>query len=120
MDGVPSALPALLYAHKMQAKAASVGFDWENAAGAWQKIDEELAELHGALEAEPAGPAVEDELGDVLFSVVNVARHLGVEPEGALRASARKFRERFQAMEALAASRGVPIDDQLWDEVKTR
>lgn len=119
MDGVPAALPSLLYAHKVQSKAASIGFDWEDASGAWSKIDEELAELRAALEAEPArGPGVADELGDVLFSVVNVARHIGIEPEGALRASALKFRRRFAAMEALSESRGVPIDDALWDEVK--
>ena len=121
MDGVPANLPSLLYAFKMQSKAASVGFDWENAAGAWVKIGEELDELRAAVAEGPEGaPAVSDELGDVLFSVVNVARHLGVDPESALRASAAKFRSRFVAMEALATVRGIPVDDQLWDEVKER
>ncbi len=119
MDGVPGHLPSLLYAYKMQSKAASVGFDWKNAAGAWAKIDEELAELRAAIDDGPdAGVAVNDELGDVLFSMVNVARHLGVDPEAALRAAARKFRARFVAMEQLAAARGVPVDDDLWDQVK--
>ena len=121
MDGVPGHLPSLLYAYKMQSKAASVGFDWEDAAGAWAKVDEELAELRVAVgEESAAGPsgAVADELGDVLFSVVNVARHLGVDPESALRASAQKFRARFMAMERLAAERGVPVDDDLWELVK--
>ena len=119
MEGVPANLPSLLYAFKMQSKAASVGFDWENAAGAWAKIGEELEELRAAVAEGPgAAPAVTDELGDVLFSVVNVARHLGVDPESALRASAGKFRSRFMAMEALAAARGTPVDDRLWDEVK--
>ena len=119
MEGVPGHLPSLLYSYKMQSKAASVGFDWKNAAGAWAKIDEELAELRQAVDSpSEAGDAVNEELGDVLFSVVNVARHLGLDPEASLRAAARKFRARFMAMEALASSRGVPIDDTLWDEVK--
>jgi tetrapyrrole methylase family protein/MazG family protein len=120
MDGVPGHLPALLYAHKVQSRAASVGFDWKNAAGAWPKISEELDELEEAL-ALPGGaaePAVKEELGDVLFSVVNVARHLGLDPEAALREAAAKFRGRFVAMEALATARGLPIDDSLWDQVK--
>jgi uncharacterized protein YabN with tetrapyrrole methylase and pyrophosphatase domain len=75
-----------------------------------------------ALEADSpgdrAGPAVNDELGDVLFSVVNVARHLGVDPEAALRDAAAKFRRRFEAMEGLGRQRGVPLDDELWEEVK--
>lgn len=119
MDGVPGHLPSLLYAHKMQSKAASVGFDWKNATGAWAKIDEELAELRAAIDSDAgAGGAVSDELGDVLFSMVNVARHLGVDPEAALRASAGKFRTRFMAMEQLAAASGMPVDDGLWDQVK--
>ena len=119
MEGVPAHLPSLLYALKMQSKAASVGFDWENAAGAWPKIREELEELEAAIAGGPeAAAAVNDELGDVLFSVVNVARHLGVDPESALRASAGKFRARFMAMEALAAARDTVVDDRLWDEVK--
>jgi uncharacterized protein YabN with tetrapyrrole methylase and pyrophosphatase domain len=119
MDGVPGNLPSLLYAFKVQSKAASVGFDWKNAAGAWVKISEELDELRDAWASEAAaGPAVNEELGDVLFSVVNVARHLGVDPEAALRESAAKFRRRFEAMEALGSARGVPVNDDLWDEVK--
>jgi tetrapyrrole methylase family protein/MazG family protein len=120
MDGVPGNLPSLLYAFKLQNKAASVGFDWKNAAGAWVKIHEELDELDAALAgAGPGGPnAVYDELGDVLFSVVNVARHLGLDPESALREAAAKFRRRFVAMEALAGERGVAVTDELWDEVK--
>jgi tetrapyrrole methylase family protein/MazG family protein len=119
MDGVPGNLPSLLYAYKVQSRAASTGFDWKNAAGAWPKILEELDELRAAVEAgDGAGPAVNDELGDVLFSVVNVARHLGIDPESSLRDAAAKFRARFQAMEELAQTRGIPVDDTLWDEVK--
>jgi tetrapyrrole methylase family protein / MazG family protein len=120
MDGVPGHLPSLLFAAKMQSKAASVGFDWKNATQAWPKIDEELGELRAALDGADSGdPAVNDELGDVLFSVVNIARHLGLDPESSLRAAAMKFRSRFMAMERLAAARGVAVDDSLWDEVKT-
>ena len=119
MEGVPGNLPSLLYAFKLQSKAASVGFDWKNAAEAWPKIEEELDELRGALDQGPAdGPAVNEELGDVLFSVVNIARHLGIDPESSLRAAAAKFRARFLAMEDLAGTRQVPISDDLWDEVK--
>ena len=119
MEGVPGNLPSLLYAFKMQSKAASVGFDWKNATDAWPKVGEELEELRAALaEGHPGDPAVNEELGDVLFSMVNIARHLGIDPESSLRAAAAKFRSRFMAMERLAAERGVPVDDGLWDEVK--
>jgi tetrapyrrole methylase family protein / MazG family protein len=121
MDGVPGHLPSLLYALTVQGKAASVGFDWENAAGAWPKVHEELQELAEAMaEGDGGGPAINEELGDVLFSVVNVARHLGIDPETALREAAAKFRDRFRAMEALAAQRAVEVNDDLWDEVKGR
>jgi tetrapyrrole methylase family protein/MazG family protein len=118
-DGVPGNLPSLLYAQKMQAKAASVGFDWKSAADAWPKLGEELDELHAAIDSGPeANEAVNEELGDVLFSVVNLARHLGVDPESALRSATAKFRGRFRAMEALAAERGRMVGDDLWTEVK--
>jgi tetrapyrrole methylase family protein / MazG family protein len=121
MDGVPRNLPSLLYAYKLQARAAAVGFDWKDAAGAWPKIREELDELDEAIAlGDATGSAVRDELGDVLFSVVNVARHLGIDPETALREAAAKFRDRFSAMEALAEARGTAPNDDLWDEVKAR
>jgi tetrapyrrole methylase family protein/MazG family protein len=120
MEGLTGNLPALLYAYQVQGRAASVGFDWKSATEAWPKILEELTELEAALAGagDDAG-AVTEELGDVLFSVVNVARHLGLDPEAALREAAAKFRDRFVAMEALAAERGGPIDDRMWDEVKS-
>jgi tetrapyrrole methylase family protein/MazG family protein len=119
MEGVPGGLPSLLYAYKLQGRAASAGFDWPSVEGARDKIGEELDELDEVLaESGPGSDRVGDELGDVLFSVVNVARHLGVDPEAALRDSAAKFRSRFLAMEALAAGRGEPLSDQLWEEVK--
>jgi tetrapyrrole methylase family protein/MazG family protein len=130
MDDVPRNLPALLYAHKIQSRAATVGFDWESTEGAFPKISEELAELSAAISAGPISPgssagAVRDELGDLLFAVVNVARHLKVDPETALREATAKFRRRFQAVEALATERGLDLSrldltalDGLWDEVK--
>ena len=112
MDGIPSSLPALLYAYKVGRKAAAVGFDWDagDIAGPLDKVAEELDELREDESIE--------ELGDLLFAVVNVARHLDVDPESALRAATDKFRDRFVAMEALAEERGVTVSDELWDEVK--
>ncbi|HUQ39070.1 MAG TPA: nucleoside triphosphate pyrophosphohydrolase [Acidimicrobiales bacterium] len=117
MDGIPAALPSLLHAHKVQRKAASVGFDWPDVAGPWSKVDEELAEAR----AEPSA----DEIGDLLFSVVNVARHLGVDAEAALRGATGKFRDRFKVVENLASARGLDLRaldlaglDALWDEAK--
>jgi tetrapyrrole methylase family protein/MazG family protein len=117
MDGIPGDLPSLLYAHKVQRKAAAVGFDWDGPAGVYAKVTEELHEV----ESDPGG----EELGDLLFAVVNLARHLRVDPEAALRAATAKFRDRFRAMEALAEGRGIDLEkldlaalDALWDEVK--
>ena len=125
-EGVPHSLPALSYADAVQRKAAKVGFDWRDVDGAWPKIDEEAAEVRAAVDAGEAG-AVHDELGDLLFAVVNVARHLDVEPESALRAATLKFRGRFENVERLARERsidletaGLPTLDALWDEVKNR
>ncbi len=122
MDGIPGHLPSLLYAHKAQRKAASIGFDWDSVTGAWPKIAEETAELEAAM---ASSGAVEEELGDLLFAVVNVARHLDIDPEAALRAATVKFRDRFMAVERLAAARGTELRsldlaglDALWDEVK--
>jgi tetrapyrrole methylase family protein/MazG family protein len=122
-DGIPSGLPSLAYAAKVQRKAASVGFDWDDVDGALPKIGEEAAELASVA---GDGARAAEELGDLLFAVVNVARHLRVDPETALRAATMKFRRRFEAVEALAAARGQSLDgldlaalDALWDEVKT-
>jgi len=117
-------LPALLRASKLQKKAAKVGFDWPDVSGAVPKIAEETAEVLAAADGDDAD-AVHDELGDLLFAVVNVARHLGVEPESALRAATAKFRQRFEGVERLAAERSIELRDAdlatldaLWDEVK--
>jgi len=123
-EGVPHSLPSLSYADAVQRKAAKVGFDWPDIDGALPKIAEEAAELRAAADsADPA--AVHDELGDLLFAVVNVARHLGVEPESALRAATLKFRGRFEIVEQLAGERGIVLKaagltvlDELWDIAK--
>ena len=125
MDGVARALPALVRAEKLQKRAARVGFDWPDAAGAFDKTREELAEIEEAVAGgDPAHIA--EELGDLLFAMVNVTRLLGVDAEQALRAAGEKFERRFRAMERqlLAAGRGrlEELDltemDAAWDRVK--
>jgi ATP diphosphatase len=106
LDGVPAALPALLRALKLQQRAASVGFDWDSAPRVVEKIAEEAGEIADA-QAAGAGPEkLEDEIGDLLFAVANLARHLGTDPEAALRATNAKFLRRFRKIEIALASRG--------------
>jgi uncharacterized protein YabN with tetrapyrrole methylase and pyrophosphatase domain len=111
-------------AFRLQERAASVGFDWPDAAGPLDKVREETAELEQELASADAG-ALEDELGDLLFAVVNLARKAGVQPAAAMDRANRKFVRRFTRMEALAGERGIAMDragldqlDGLWDEVK--
>lgn len=124
IDSVPRELPALMRSAKIQHKAAKAGFDWPDINGALEKIPEETAELKEAI-AEGNTDHIADELGDLLFAVVNVSRFVKVDAEEALTAATDKFRNRFAAVEALANERGIdmkstPIDelDRLWDEVK--
>lgn len=98
LAGVPAALPALLRAYRMGEKAARVGFRWQDGRGAWTKLEEELGELSAALTTTDAD-RIDEELGDVLFAVVNVARHAGVNPETALRRAATRFSDRFRVLE---------------------
>jgi tetrapyrrole methylase family protein/MazG family protein len=121
-DGIPRSLPALALARKVQSKAAKYGFDWPDVHGALPKIAEEAAEVASARTADERV----EELGDLLFAVVNVARHLDVEPEMALRQAADKFRFRFNTVERLANDRGIDllssdlmVLDALWEEAKT-
>ncbi len=124
MDGVALALPALTRAKKLQARAARAGFDWAGPEGVMDKIREELAELEQARRR--GGRAqIEEEIGDLLFSVVNLARHLDVDPEQALRAANRKFERRFRAVEERAKAEGrspEQLDPQAldahWEAVK--
>lgn len=124
MLSVPRELPALMRSTKLQEKAAKVGFDWENADGAFDKIDEEARELKEAYKSGET-EHIKEELGDLLFSVVNVSRFLDVDAEEALTLSADKFLNRFAVVEKLADERGIdmkssPIEelDKLWDEAK--
>ena len=105
-DGIATSQPSLSYAYHVQRKAAKVGFDWPDVGGALPKIAEETAELHEAIDSGDAR-RIDDELGDLLFAVVNVARHLDVEPEAALRAATHKFRRRFEQVELLAAQQDI-------------
>ena len=125
LDDVPLALPALMRAAKLGKRAARVGFDWPDPAGARAKIDEELAELDAEMSPQAPAERREQEIGDLLFSVVNLARHLDVDPEAALRASSERFSRRFQAMEQAAAADGrelqdldPPALDVLWNAAK--
>ncbi|MCB2194023.1 MAG: nucleoside triphosphate pyrophosphohydrolase [Deltaproteobacteria bacterium] len=111
LDSVPLGAPALLRAQRLGSRAAKVGFDWDDAAGVWDKINEETAELAAA------GPQGEQaELGDVLFSWAQWARHRGLGAEAALREANRRFTHRFRAMEALAAREGVALQDMSAEE----
>jgi MazG family protein len=141
LAGITPTLPPLLKAFRLQERAASVGFDWPDAAGPVAKVREELAEVEAELPATPVatdakgadpntpapGPSdrMVDEIGDLLFAVVNLARKVGVQPGPALDRANRKFRDRFEAVEALAEARGMDLHraglealDAMWDEVK--
>lgn len=122
--GVPVALPALTRAMKLQRKAAKVGFDWPDVAPVFDKVREELGELESAYEETDAGKH-QEELGDLLFAVVNLARHMKVDPEAALRAANSKFERRFAHVTTRLAAEGRTPEqsdltemDRLWDEAK--
>ncbi|MEZ5819066.1 MAG: nucleoside triphosphate pyrophosphohydrolase [Hyphomicrobiaceae bacterium] len=145
LRGVPKPLPALTRAAKLQDKAAAVGFDWPSLGPVFEKVREELGELEGiALAADPRGARhgeltrdaenreaardiahIEEELGDLLFVLANVGRHLGIDPENALRRANAKFERRFSGIERKLAARGKKPEDSdlaemdaLWDEIK--
>ncbi|MCC6762864.1 MAG: nucleoside triphosphate pyrophosphohydrolase [Chitinophagaceae bacterium] len=124
LAGVPNGLPAMVKAWRMQEKARKIGFEWEHKADVWKKVEEETAELK---EAETLGvqEKVEEEFGDLLFSLVNYARFLQVDPELALERTNRKFKSRFMQMEVLAKDRNLSLEnmslqemDALWNEIK--
>ncbi|PIV40888.1 MAG: nucleoside triphosphate pyrophosphohydrolase [Nitrospirae bacterium CG_4_10_14_3_um_filter_44_29] len=126
LEGVPKALPALLRAHKLQKKAARVGFDWKKTEDVFEKMNEELEEFRKALKNKKQ-PEIEDELGDVFFMLVNISRFVGVNPEDALRKTISKFISRFRYIEMKAADKKINLSDmtlkemdKLWDEAKKK
>ena len=116
LDGVPRTLPALNRARRMQEKAASVGFDWPQVAGVWAKVMEEMEELKTACAAEDAA-AMQEEFGDVLFSLVNLGRFLQLSGEDALRQAINKFEQRFRGIEQELARRGRRIEEATLEEM---
>ena len=124
LAGVPAALPAVVKATRIQEKAKQVGFEWEKKEDVWKKVEEEMAELQEAIE-ENNKEHIEEEFGDVLFSLINYARFLQVDAEGVLEKTNKKFISRFQQMETIAAKQGKPLSemsleemDAIWNEVK--
>jgi len=124
LDGVPTSLPALIKAYRMQDKARNVGFDWERREQVWDKVSEELGELRAELDRADAD-ASEAEMGDFLFSVINAARLYGINPDNALERTNAKFRRRFDYLEAQTIRRGRSLKDMtlaemdaIWDEAK--
>jgi len=125
-DGIPRSLPTLAKAQRVTARAAGAGFDWQDTAGVLDKVAEELAELRAALETkDPA--RLQDEAGDLLFTLVNLCRFIRVDAEAALRSSLRKFIDRFSYIERELAARGKkPVDsslvemDRIWEEAKNK
>jgi XTP/dITP diphosphohydrolase/ATP diphosphatase len=128
LDDIPRTMPALLEAGKLGSRAAKVGFDWPDTTGLFEKLQEEIAELQAELPipsgSTPANSAIEEEFGDLLFTAVNLARHLRLDPESALRAANAKFRRRFSYMEAAAGGRSAleahtPAElEELWRVAK--
>lgn len=122
LDGIPGSAPALLEAFAIGERVSRIGFDWDNAEEAVEKVEEEIAELKRALRE---GKGAEEEIGDILFSVANVARLYGINPEEALKLTNRKFRERFSKIEEAAERTGrelreIPREEmeELWEEAK--
>ena len=133
LDGVPAKAPALIEAHQLSTKAARVGFDWQRIEDIFDKIQEELDELraairiHSASQQETDHTLIREEIGDVLFAVTNIARHLQVEPEAALKLTNRKFRRRFRHIEESLRARGQTFSattleelETLWQEAKQK
>ncbi len=125
LGNVPKVLPALIYAYLIQERAAKVGFDWENAEEAFKKVKEEIAEFQKLLVSGASKELIEEEIGDILFAVINVARLLGIHPEMALRKTNEKFYRRFRYIEKKASEANKQLEsmdlkemDALWEEAK--
>lgn len=119
LDDVPKALPALSRAQKLQKRAARVGFDWSELAAVREKVDEELGELAEAV-SEGDSVAIESEVGDVFLAMVNLARHLGVDAEAALRQANRRFEDRFRLMETAAKREGSHLSEESLERLEER
>lgn len=126
LSGVPKSLPAVVKATRIQEKAKQVGFEWDNREDVWRKVEEETAELKEAIQADQK-ESIEEEFGDLLFSLINYARFLQVDAEAALERTNKKFMNRFQAMETMAAEKGLQLNDMsleemdsLWNEIKKK
>ena len=126
LEGVPKTLPSLLRAHRLQDRAARIGFDWDKVGDVMNKLDEEIGEFKEAMEKNDED-AIEEELGDVLFMIVNISRFIGVNPEDALRKTISKFISRFRYIEMASADSGRTLSDMtlaemdaLWDEAKKK
>jgi MazG family protein len=125
LAGIPKAMPALLRAHEIGTRVAAVGFDWAKTGDVVDKIEEEVAELRDAVTGHEGRERVEEEMGDLLFSIANLARKLGIEPESALRKANEKFTKRFAALEAAFERQGRSVHEatleemeDVWGEVK--
>ncbi|MBD79904.1 MAG: nucleoside triphosphate pyrophosphohydrolase [Crocinitomicaceae bacterium] len=126
LEGVPASLPAMVKANRIQEKVRGVGFDWENSNQVWDKVHEELEELKTEVQTEAPVEKIENELGDVLFSVINYARFIDIDPELALERTNKKFIKRFQYLETKAKEMGRDLHDmslvemdKIWEEAKT-
>ena len=126
LEGVPKSLPAIVKATRIQEKARQVGFEWENKEDVWRKVEEEIGELKVA-EKQGEKEAIELEFGDILFSLINYARFLQIDPEAALEKTNQKFIQRFKAMETIALNNGYSLTDlslaqmdDLWNLVKKK
>lgn len=115
LDGIPEGLPGLMLAQKISRRAVAVGFEWETLDDVWEKVHEEIDELKAT---QPGSPEAVDEIGDLLFTVVNLARKQGIDAEMALRSTCAKFRQRFECMETAAAEEGRAIAELSIDEME--
>jgi len=125
LQGVPNSLPAMVKAHRMQEKVKGVGFEWSNAEDVWKKVQEELNEFHEESVKPDNHEKMEGEFGDLIFSLINYARFIGINPEDALERTNKKFRKRFMHIEKRAAEEGRQLQDMsleemdvFWEEAK--
>jgi len=126
ISGIPKSLPSLIKAYRVQEKAGSVGFDWENPNDVWKKVEEEISELKKSIESNDSNK-IEEEIGDLLFAIVNYSRFLKVNPESALNKAVEKFTRRFQTIERELKSQGKDIYsatleemDAIWEKIKKK